>query len=80
MEVAVPHIIVQSPVLTRDQKSAVVAGVTEAFSRATGIEPEHVVIHIQEHSYDDVGVAGRLLTDLHPELREKEARVRRERG
>ena len=35
-----PHIVVQCPVLTRPQKVAVVAGITDAFARATGIEPE----------------------------------------
>lgn len=75
-----PHIVVQCPVLTRPQKVAVVAGITDAFARATGIEPEHVVVHLQEHSYDDIGVGGRLLADIEPALREKEARVRRERG
>lgn len=75
-----PHIVVQCPVLTRAQRAAAVAGITEAFSRATGIEPAHVVVHVQEHSYDEIGVGGRLLSDIHPELREKERRVREERG
>ena len=33
-----------------------------------------------KHSYDEIGVGGRLLSDIHPELREKERRVREERG
>ena len=75
-----PHIVVQCPVLTREQKAAAVAGITEAFARATGIAAEHVVVHVQEHSYDDIGVGGRLLGDIDPALREKETRVRRARG
>ena len=75
-----PHIIVQCPVLTRAQRAAAVAEITDAFSRATGIEAANVVVHVQEHSYDEIGVGGRLLSDLYPELREKERRVREQRG
>ena len=67
-----PHIVVYSPRLTREKKVAVVAGLTDAFHRATGIDPAHLVIHIEEHSYDNVGVAGKLLTDAFPELAERE--------
>ena len=71
-----PHIVVQCPMLTREQRAAAVSGITEAFSRATGIEASHVVVHVQEHSYDSIGVGGRLLSDLYPELQEKERRIR----
>ena len=67
-----PHIAVYSPRLTREKKIAVVAGLTDAFERATDIDAAHLVIHIEEHSYANVGVAGELLTDTYPELAERE--------
>lgn len=67
-----PHIVVYSPRISREKKVALVAGLTEAFASSTGISAEHLVIHIEEHSYDNVGVAGKLLTDAIPELRDKE--------
>ncbi len=67
-----PHMIVYCPRLTRDKKVATVAALTDAFVRSTGIAAEHLVIHIEEHSYDNIGVGGKLLTDAYPELAERE--------
>lgn len=76
-----PHIIVYCPRLTREKKAACVAALTESFEKSTGLSAEHLVIHIEEHSYDNVGVGGRLLTDAFPELAERErAFLNRERG
>ena len=52
-----PHIIVYCPRLARDNKIACVAALTEAFERTTGHSAELLTIHIEEHSYDNVGVA-----------------------
>lgn len=68
--------ILYSPRLTREKKVACVAALTEAFERTTGISGEHLVIHIEEHSYDNVGVGGKLLTDAIPELAERERQYR----
>ena len=61
-----------TPRLTPEQKSATVAAVTEAFATATGIAAEHLTIHIEEHPYGNVGVGGKLLTELYPELSERD--------
>jgi len=58
--------------LSHAKKAACVAEVTEAFEHATGIDREHLVIHIEEHAYANVGVAGQLLSDTFPELAEKD--------
>ena len=66
-----PHIVVYCPPMNRERKAACVAALTRAFAESTGFEPELLVIHIAEHSYDNVGVAGKLLSDAYPELAEK---------
>lgn len=53
-----PHIDIQGPRMTRAKKAQVVAGVTKAYCEATGMEPAHLIIHISEHPYDNVGVGG----------------------
>jgi 4-oxalocrotonate tautomerase family enzyme len=75
-----PHIVVYCPRLTREKKVACVAALTEAFERTTGHSAEHLVIHIEEHSYDNVAVGGRLLTDAYPELAERERRFLAEKA
>lgn len=69
-----PHIVLYCPILGRERKAACVAALTRAFSESTGIEPELLVIHVQEHSCASIGVGGRLLSDVHPELLEREQR------
>lgn len=71
-----PHIIVYSPRLSRDVKIACAEALTRAFSETTGLEAELLTIHFEEHSYDNIAVGGRLLTDAYPELatREKDFR------
>ena len=66
-----PHIEISCPRLTRAAKARVVAGVTEAYCEATGHGADIVVVHVNEHPYDNVGVGGRLLSDAYPELRER---------
>lgn len=76
-----PHIVVYCPRLTREKKVNCVAALTEAFEKSTGLSAQDLVIHIEEHSYDNVAVGGRLLTDAYPELAERErAHAAREQG
>ena len=74
-----PHIIVYCPRLTREKKSACVAALTEAFVSTTGHSAEILTIHIEEHSYDNIGVGGKLLTDAYPELAERERQFQEQR-
>ncbi|MCB1502150.1 MAG: tautomerase family protein [Bauldia sp.] len=67
-----PHIIVYCPRLTREKKAACVSALTEAFERSTGLGGDILTIHIEEHSYNNIAVGGRLLTETYPELAEKE--------
>ena len=71
-----PHIVVYSPRLTREKKVSCARELTHAFERTTGISAEHLVIHFEEHSYDNVAVGGKLLTDLEPALAEREKAFR----
>ena len=73
-----PHIVVYSPRLTREKKVSCARELTQAFERTTGISAEHLVIHFEEHSYDNVAVGGKLLTDLEPALAEREKVFREE--
>lgn len=67
-----PHIIIYCPRLDRDKKAACIAAVTEAFERTTGLSGELLTIHLEEHSYYNIGVGGRLLADAYPELESRE--------
>lgn len=74
-----PHIVVYSPVLGRERKARCVAALTDAFCASTGLDAENLVIHIEEHSYANIAVAGRLLVDVDPTLAERE-KLRRDEG
>ncbi|KZL12917.1 tautomerase family protein [Pseudovibrio ascidiaceicola] len=63
-----PHIVVYSPHLSREKKVACVAALTEAFCTTTGLAKDHLVIHLEEHSYENIAVAGKLLADTIPEI------------
>ncbi len=67
-----PHIIVYSPRLPREKKVTCVAALTKAFEESTGLDADLLTIHIEEHSYDNIGVGGKLLTDAYPEIAERE--------
>ncbi|KZK95843.1 MULTISPECIES: tautomerase family protein [unclassified Pseudovibrio] len=67
-----PHIVVYSPRLPREKKVACVAALTNAFEESTGLDANLLTIHIEEHSYDNIGVGGKLLTDAYPEIAERE--------
>ncbi|MEC3980942.1 tautomerase family protein [Amycolatopsis sp. H20-H5] len=58
-----PLIHVNQPIgQTTEQKSAIVAELTDAYVRATGAKPESVWITIEETSKDNWGIAGETLT------------------
>lgn len=67
-----PHILIYSPRLTREVKIACAEAITRAFESTTGHSAELLTIHFEEHSYDNIAVGGRLLTDAYPELKERE--------
>lgn len=67
-----PHIIIYSPRLTRDVKIACAEAITRAFEHTTGHSAELLTIHFEEHSYDNIAVGGKLLTDAYSELAMKE--------
>lgn len=61
-----PHIVIYCPPLELEQKSDVVERVTEAFAKATGHEADIISVHIQEFSYQNIGVGGQLLSKVLP--------------
>ena len=69
-----PHIVIYSPRLSRDVKVRCAEAVTQAFETATGLSSDLLTIHFEEHSYDNIAVGGKLLTDSIPELAERERR------
>ena len=56
--------------ITRDQKAALVADVTQSLVDRLGKRPEQVFVVIQEVSPDDWGAAGRLVSDRMVQQRE----------
>ncbi len=73
-----PHIIIYCPRLERDKKANCAAALTQAFESTTGLDGNLLTIHFEEHSYNNIAVGGRLLTDAYPELEERERAHRRE--
>lgn len=67
-----PHIVIYSPRLSREAKVRCAEAVTRAFEGTTGLSSDILTIHFEEHSYDNVAVGGKLLTDAFPELAERE--------
>ena len=65
------HMLLYTPRLKRAVKRRVVDVLNAAFVKAIGQPKWEPVIHLCEHPYDNVGVGGRLLSDLYPELAEK---------
>lgn len=72
-----PHIVIYSPRLSRDAKVACAKGVTEAFASTTCLKADLLTIHFEEHSFDNVAVGGRLLTDHDPVIAAREAEMQR---
>ena len=64
------HMELLAPRLSREQKKKVVELFAASIKEA-GNKDWVVVIHISEHPYDNVGVSGKLLSDLIPDLSKK---------
>ncbi|MBI5355972.1 MAG: hypothetical protein HZB68_05960 [Candidatus Aenigmarchaeota archaeon] len=64
------HLCLFCPRLSRGQKQKSVELFTRALKEA-GNKDWEIVVHISEHPYDNVGVNGKLLSDLVPELAKK---------
>ncbi len=65
------HAILYGHRMRREVKQAIVAGFTKAFVESVDKPDWWPVIHLCEHAYDNVGIEGKLLSDAHPELRER---------
>jgi len=55
------------PRLPRKRKQALVKHMTEIVAQTY----DHVIFHISEHSYDNIGVNGQLLSDMVPNCAER---------
>ncbi len=66
------HFSLYCPRLKRENKQKLVAALSQAFSVAVE-NPQWVpIIHICEHPYDNVAVAGKLLSDTHEECAKRQ--------
>ncbi len=61
------HFLLYCPRIRRAAKQSLAAGLTRAFTTIVGKPDWLPVIHIDEHAYDNVCVAGQLLSDLDAE-------------
>lgn len=58
-----PVITLEISHLNRDQKSQLVREMTESVVKATGLPPETVTVFLKENESDNIGFAGRLLSE-----------------
>jgi 4-oxalocrotonate tautomerase len=58
-----PHIVLDGPRLTKEQKREIVEKFTEIASEVTKIPKEAFVVMIKENDPDNVGVGGKLLSE-----------------
>jgi 4-oxalocrotonate tautomerase len=58
-----PAIIVEATELTKDQKEQLVKEFTASASKIMNLSPEAFFIFIKENKKENVGVAGKLLSD-----------------
>ncbi len=65
------HLLLYSPRLTHSVKVKLIEKLTAAFVECVGKEDWQPVIHLAEHPYDNVGVEGKPLSLLIPELAER---------
>ena len=63
------HLLFYSPRFTRGIKQRIVREFTSIVKGVVGNPSWRPVIHLNEHSYDNVGVDGELLSDRYRELR-----------
>jgi 4-oxalocrotonate tautomerase len=65
------HFLLYIPRIKREVKQKLVESFTRVFTECLGKPMWKPVIHINEHPYDNVGVEGKLLSDLYGELAER---------
>ncbi len=65
------HIAVFSPRLKKAAKREVIAEFTSIAERVFEGKCASPVIHLNEHAYDNIGVNGKMLSELYPELAER---------
>lgn len=58
-----PVITLEISHLNRDQKSQLVREMTESVVKATGLPPETVTVFLKENELDNIGFAGKLLSE-----------------
>ena len=62
-----PSIIIEGPILKDiEKKRQLVAKLTEIVHEIYAIDKSHITVTIKGYSPDDVGVAGKLISDLRP--------------
>lgn len=61
------HLVLHCPRIRRSTKQKVVEALTDTFAETIGNQQWRPVVHICESPYDNVGVDGKLLSDLHEE-------------
>ena len=59
-----PAIIMELAPLEKEKKAILVKEVTESVSKTTGLPPQAIFVFIKENSLDNIGVGGRLLSDM----------------
>ena len=59
-----PHIVFDGPILTKEQKKEIVEKFTEIASEVTKIPREVFIVMIKENDPDNVGVGGKLLSEM----------------
>ena len=59
-----PAIIMELGQLEKEKKAILVKEVTESVSKTTGLPPQAIFVFIKENSLDNIGVGGRLLSDM----------------
>ena len=59
-----PVISIDIAELSKDKKTELVKGFTETASQVTGIPEEAFVVFVREYSKDNIGIGGKLMSDL----------------
>lgn len=59
-----PAITLELLPMSKEKKSELVQEITNSASKITGLPPESFYVFIRENASDNVGIGGRLLSDL----------------
>lgn len=59
-----PVITVEAMPMTTDAKRGLVAALTQEASRIMNVPETSIYVFIRENPFDDIGVAGKLLSDI----------------